>query len=64
LLNVARYFDPLLALFDHAAAEGFLRTGNRDLVLVRDTPGTLLDALAEWPVREPWRGPGAAGLGT
>lgn len=49
LLNVARYFDPLLALFDHALSEGFLRPENRRLVLVEETPESLLDALARLP---------------
>ena len=33
LLNIDGYYDPLLALFDHAVAEGFLRSEHRKLVL-------------------------------
>src|SRR5499427_3746527 len=33
ILNVEGYYDPLLALFDRAVAEGFLRPANRHLVL-------------------------------
>ena len=33
LLNVDGYFDHLLAFFDHAQAEGFLRRENRQMVL-------------------------------
>ncbi len=51
LLNVGRYFDPLLALFDHALSEGFLRPENRRLVLVEETPESLLEALARHPGR-------------
>jgi len=65
LMNVARYFDPLLALFNHAVREGFLQPQYRQLVLVRETAGSLLDALEEWrPVAiEPWQA-GEAALGT
>jgi len=48
LLNVAGFFDPLLALFDHAVAEGFLRPAHRSLVLVAATPEALLDKLASY----------------
>ena len=33
LLNVGGYFDHLLAFFDHAKAEGFLRRENREMLL-------------------------------
>ncbi|WP_208766666.1 LOG family protein [Nostoc flagelliforme] len=33
LLNVERYFDPLLRLFDHAVKEQFLKSALRSLVL-------------------------------
>jgi uncharacterized protein (TIGR00730 family) len=46
LLNVAGYFDPLLAFFDHALSERFLRPEHRALVLVDSNPGQLLDRLA------------------
>ena len=48
LLNVAGYFDGLLAFVDHAVAEGFVRPAHRDLLLVADTPAALLDALDGW----------------
>lgn len=31
LLNVEKYFDPLLALFDHAVSEGFVKSAHRTL---------------------------------
>ena len=34
LLNVAGYYDPLLAVFDHMIDKGFLSESNRALVLV------------------------------
>lgn len=40
LLNVAGYFDHLLAYLDHASAEGFLRPENRQMLLCdRDAAG-------------------------
>ena len=48
LLNVAGYYDSLLRLFDHAAAEGFLVPANRELVLVDDDPARLLDRMEHY----------------
>lgn len=45
LLDVLGYWGALLALFDHAVAEGFLLPDNRALVLADADPGRLLDAL-------------------
>jgi uncharacterized protein (TIGR00730 family) len=46
LLNVAGYYDPLLAMFDHAAAEGFLREQNRAMALSDCDAEALLAAMA------------------
>jgi uncharacterized protein (TIGR00730 family) len=46
LLNVRGFFDPLLAQFDRAVAEGFLRPSGRTIVVANDRPGPLLDLLA------------------
>ncbi|QBD78575.1 TIGR00730 family Rossman fold protein [Ktedonosporobacter rubrisoli] len=46
LLNIAGYFDPLLALVDHAVAEGFIPEGHKELLLCKDTSGELLEAFA------------------
>ncbi|MFV5215750.1 TIGR00730 family Rossman fold protein [Azonexus caeni] len=46
LLNVAGFYDPLLAMFDHAAAEGFLREQNRAMALSDSDPEALLAAMA------------------
>ncbi len=48
LLDVEGYWQPLLAFFDHAVAEGFLRRDQRDLVLSDASPERLLDRLAAW----------------
>jgi uncharacterized protein (TIGR00730 family) len=56
LLNVERYYDPLLALLDHAVAERFVRPEHRTLVLEATEPDRLLDLLAHWepPTLEKW----------
>jgi uncharacterized protein (TIGR00730 family) len=48
LLNVAGYYDPLLALFDRALREEFLREQHRAIVLTDTDPGRLLDRFAEF----------------
>ena len=61
VLNVAGYYDPLVALLDHAVREGFVSAGNRDLVAVAETPEPLLEKLLrhrppegpEWVTPEP-----------
>ena len=56
LLNVAGYFDPLIALLDHMVAEKFLRPEHRALALVDDDAGRLLARFAEYeaPKVEKW----------
>jgi uncharacterized protein (TIGR00730 family) len=47
LVNVDGYYDPLLALLDHAVTERFVRPEHRALVLEATEPERLLDLLAE-----------------
>jgi uncharacterized protein (TIGR00730 family) len=47
VLNVAGYFDPLLALFDHAVAERFVRREFLDLLVVSADPEAIVEELAE-----------------
>jgi predicted Rossmann-fold nucleotide-binding protein len=47
ILNVAGYFDPLLALLDHAVAEGFLRPKHLNLLITSDDPDALIEAMRE-----------------
>lgn len=56
LLDVADFYRPLLAFFDHAVAERFVRAGHRELVLVDTDPGRLLDAMRDWkpPTVDKW----------
>jgi uncharacterized protein (TIGR00730 family) len=50
ILNVEGYFDPLLALLNHAAAERFLRPEHLDLLVVSDQPEVLAaDLLSHQP---------------
>ncbi len=46
LLNVAGYYDPLLAFVDHAAAAGFIRPAYRPILQHAADLDTLLDQLA------------------
>lgn len=45
LLNIAGFYDPLLALFNHAVAQGFLRPENRDMALAETGIERLLAAM-------------------
>lgn len=46
LLDVASYFEPLLALIAHAVAEGFVPTQHSNIVIHESSPAALLDRLA------------------
>jgi len=48
LLDVAGYYDPLLALCDRAVAEGFLSAQSRALLLSEAEPEALLAAMADY----------------
>ncbi|HLM69142.1 MAG TPA: TIGR00730 family Rossman fold protein [Longimicrobium sp.] len=60
LLNVAGFYAPLLAMFDHALAEGFVRAQHRGLVLEDTTPAGLLEKMRAFtpPSTEKWITPG------
>lgn len=45
LLNARRYYDPLLAMVDHARSEGFIYAEHRALFTAAEQPEELLDAL-------------------
>jgi uncharacterized protein (TIGR00730 family) len=48
VLNVAGYFDPLIALLDHAVAQQFVRAENRGLLLVSADPeGLVVDVMGK-----------------
>jgi uncharacterized protein (TIGR00730 family) len=48
LLNVAGFYDSLLAMFDHAVQEQFIPPEHREIVLVDDDVDRLLDRLATY----------------
>lgn len=48
LLNVNGYYDPLLALFDHAVNEGFLRPQNRAMALADTNIERLLGTMSSY----------------
>jgi uncharacterized protein (TIGR00730 family) len=52
LLNVAGYFDPLIAFLDGAVKEGFLKQEHRDLILLDTDPAALLDRLLAYAPTE------------
>lgn len=43
---MAGYYDPLVALLDHAVAEGFVSPANRGLLSVDGDPVCLIDRMA------------------
>jgi uncharacterized protein (TIGR00730 family) len=56
VLDVDGYYEPLVALFDRAVAEGFVSPENRGLVLVDENADALLDRMAAYraPARRAW----------
>jgi uncharacterized protein (TIGR00730 family) len=48
LLNVANFYDPLLAVFDHMTATGFVRKQHRELVLEETVPQNLIEAFVSF----------------
>jgi uncharacterized protein (TIGR00730 family) len=56
LLDVGGYWQPLVALLDHAVEEGFVRPEHRGLVVVARDADELLDRFAAWqpPLVERW----------
>ncbi len=56
LLDVGGFYQPFVAFFDHAVAEGFLRPQHRAMLCVDADVSALLDALETWqpPVVHKW----------
>src|SRR5262249_23525955 len=48
ILNVEKYFDPLLAQLDLAVRDGFLKREHRPLVLKPESSAELLEAFAHF----------------
>ncbi|MDQ2893613.1 MAG: TIGR00730 family Rossman fold protein [Pseudomonadota bacterium] len=53
LLNVAGYYDHLIAFWDKMGEVGFLRAQHRDLLIVADTLDTLLDRMSRHVPTQP-----------
>nr|MBP7041075.1 LOG family protein [Anaerolineaceae bacterium] len=45
LLNIEGYFNPLLALVDHAIAEYFIYPEHRQLIICEEAPHALLEKM-------------------
>jgi uncharacterized protein (TIGR00730 family) len=57
LLNVAGFFDPLLAIVRHTIAHSFAAPQHEGLYVTEADPARLLDAIASWeppPLGEKW----------
>ena len=56
LLNVAGYYDELIAFLDHTVAERFVKEANRSMLIVSDDPSELLDRFEGYraPAVEKW----------
>jgi uncharacterized protein (TIGR00730 family) len=52
LLNVNGFYDPLLAMCDHAVEQGFIRAVDRNLILYDQDPEALIDRIASFVVPE------------
>lgn len=58
LLDVAGYFDPLVAFLDHMVERGFLKEHHRAMILHDTDPASLLDRFAHYeaPGSHRWTG--------
>ena len=58
LLNVAGFWNPLIDMIDHMAAQGFMRREFTNALIVESEPEALLSALSSWQRPEhPWKDP-------
>ncbi|WP_019243252.1 MULTISPECIES: TIGR00730 family Rossman fold protein [Bacillus] len=48
ILNIADYYKPLLALFDHMVTEQFLQEKYKSMLLVYEHPKALIDAFSSY----------------
>ena len=56
IINVDGYFDKLLTFFDRGVTDGFIKIEHREMLIVEDSPRTLLDRFEEYnaPYVEKW----------
>jgi uncharacterized protein (TIGR00730 family) len=59
ILNTDGYYDPLLAMFDHCVAEGFLKPEYRPMVLAASGPAGLIEKMRAYraPSLDKWIDP-------
>ena len=57
-LNIAGYYDALVTFLDHAVSSKLVRSEHRDMIVVDEDPGRLLEKLAAYrsPIVEKWIG--------
>jgi uncharacterized protein (TIGR00730 family) len=61
LFDMGSYYQPLRVLVDRMVGEGFLRPTDRDMLLIEQDPGRLLDRMAAYQAPAPrWAAPSAA----
>lgn len=53
LLNVAGFFEPLLAMVRHSSNEGFISPTHADLIMHEETPQALLKSFAAYVPKPP-----------
>ena len=58
LLNVDGYFDSLRALTDQMVTQGFLEPEYREMLVIEEQPGVLLDRLAAYVAPGSWNATG------
>lgn len=52
VINVNGYYDRLLAFFDNAVSNCFMRREHREMLLVSDTPEEILNLMESYPAPE------------
>jgi hypothetical protein len=52
LLNVRHYYDKLIDFLDHAVSEHFIKKIHRSIVIVEESPETLLERLEAYKAPE------------
>jgi uncharacterized protein (TIGR00730 family) len=56
VLNTNNYFGPFIEWIHQAVHEGFIDEHSRNILVIRDSPEALLEALEDYedPIRGPW----------
>lgn len=52
LLNINNYWDGIVQWLDKAAEEGFIKPGNKDILVTADSPADAIKALRDYKVSE------------